>query len=315
MSKLTTVVPGLISLEWEKCPDGYTVATLQSGYIRYEVEACDDRDDHWRLLAYPTDDAPEWLHKTLTDDPHENPWANGAEFRGEERARREIRYREIVAGEEYIVPHSTRRISSTVITDAPGAFMEFADCSESPDNTARFVSLYGYPNIDMFETDEVGEDHIPGTQIAFFDWFQKSVSNMCDAIDMWERAKKTGDYRKLEIIFERATFLDAEDFDYIDIELGYPLIVLAVGVRPPSAENTLPTLSILPPDLETALWLQLAIAVTDAPEIRRCEECPTWFEITPGKGRPEKRYCSSACSMRAYRKRKRTQKRNGHPNR
>lgn len=315
MSKLTTGVPGLISLEWEKCPDGYTVATLQPGYIRYEVETCDDRDDHWRLLAYPADDAPEWLRKTLIDDPHENPWANGAVFRGEERARREIGYREIEVGEEYIVPHSTRLISHTVIADAPGAFMELADCNESPDNTARFVSLYGYPNIEIFDRDKEGEDHIPGTQIVRFNWFQETVSTMCDAIDTWERAKKTGDYRKLEIIFERATFLDTEDFDYIDIELGYPLVMLAVGIRPPSAENTLPTLSILPPDLETALWLQLAITVTDAPEIRRCEECPTWFEITPGKGRPEKRYCSSACSMRAYRKRKRTQKRNGHPNR
>ena len=33
-----------------------------------------------------------------------------------------------------------------------------------------------------------------------------------------------------------------------------------------------------------------------------------WFEIAPGKGRPEQRFCSNACSMRAYRKRKATKK-------
>ena len=299
MSGLIGVLPGLISLEWEKCPDGYTVGTLHPEHIRYEVETCDDGDDHWRFLAYPADDAPDWLRETLIDDPHKNPWANSAVFWGEEGARRAKASRESMDGDEFIVPHSTRIISHTVIEDAPAAFMEFADCDESPDNTARFVSLYGYP-----EELEINEDVIPGTRIVTFYSFQETVSAMCEAIDMWERAKKTGDYRKLEILFEHATFLDAEDFDYNDIEINEPLAQLAVGLRLPSAGNTPPKLSFLPPDLETALWLQLAIAVTDAPEIRRCEECPTWFEVTPGKGRPEKKFCSNACSMRAYRKRK-----------
>ncbi len=310
MSESIAGVPGLISLEWEKCPDGYTVGTLHPEHIRYEVENCDDGDGHWRLLAYPADDAPDWLRKTLIDDQHNNPWANSVVFWGEERARREKGYRESMNGGELIVPHSTRIISHKVIEDAPGAFMEFADCNDSPDNTARFVSLYGYP-----EQLELNKDALPGTRIVEFHSFQETVSDMCEAIDMWERAKKTGDYRKLEILFEHATFLDAEDFDYNDIEIHEPLLELNVVLRLPSAGKTPPTLSILPPDLETALWLQLAIAVTDAHEIRRCEECPTWFEVTPGKGRPEKHYCSSACSMRAYRKRKRTQKHNGHPNR
>lgn len=289
----------MISLEWEKCPDGYTVGTLQPEHIRYEVENCDDGDDHWRLLAYPADDAPDWLRKTLIDDPHNNPWANSNEFWGEENARREKGSRESMSGGELIVPHSTRIISHKVIEDAPGAFMEFADCNDSPDNTARFVSLYGYP-----EQLELNAWALPGTRIVEFLSFQEMVSDMCEAIDMWERAKKTGDYRKLEILFEHARFLDAEDFGYNDIPIHEPLAEVFVVLRLPSAGNTQPILSFLPPDLETALWLQLAIAVTDAPEIRRCEECPTWFEITPGKGRPEKRFCSAACSMRAYRKRK-----------
>ncbi len=296
----------MISLEWEECPDGYTVQTLQPEYIRYEVENCDDGDGHWRLQAYPADDAPDWLRDTLIDDPHENPWAHGAVFRGDEAARRAtgvlMNEPKFVRGEKFIVPHSTRIISHTVIEDAPGAFMEFADCAESPDNTARFVSLYGYPT--KVEELLIDQDYIRGTQIVAFTSFQETADYMCEAIDMWERAKKTGDYRKLEIMFEHASFLDAEDFDYNDIEINEPLARLDVGLRLPSAGNTPPTLSMLPPDLETALWLQFAVAVTHAPRIRRCEECPTWFEVTPGKGRPEKRFCSNACSMRAYRKRK-----------
>jgi hypothetical protein len=37
---------------------------------------------------------------------------------------------------------------------------------------------------------------------------------------------------------------------------------------------------------------------------RQCAECPNWFSVHPGTSRPEKIYCSDACRMRAYRKRK-----------
>ena len=37
---------------------------------------------------------------------------------------------------------------------------------------------------------------------------------------------------------------------------------------------------------------------------RQCAECPNWFSVHPSSSRPEKLYCSDACRMRAYRKRK-----------
>jgi hypothetical protein len=37
---------------------------------------------------------------------------------------------------------------------------------------------------------------------------------------------------------------------------------------------------------------------------RQCKECPNWFSVHPGTFRPEKLFCSDACRMRAYRKRK-----------
>ena len=289
----TKGVPGLISLEWEKCPDGYTVGTVQSEYVRFEVEDCDDGSGHWRLLAYPTADTPNWLRETLIDDPHKNPWANSEVYGGEKEARQARGWRrEFYQGNEFIVPHSTEIISHTVIEDTLGAFMEFGDCVESPDNIARFVSLYGYPT--KLGDYSVNDEWIPGTQIVASSLFVEIAYSMRYAIDMWEEAKKTGDYRELKIMFEKDSF---------NIGVDDPIAQLNVSFRLPSDGNTPPTLSISPPDLETALWLQLAIAVTDAPEIKKCEECPTWFEVAPGKGRPEKKYCSDACSMRAYRKR------------
>ncbi len=61
---------------------------------------------------------------------------------------------------------------------------------------------------------------------------------------------------------------------------------------------------LVPSSLIGALWLQLALAVEGNKEHRQCHECKSWFEIFPGSGRPDKLYCSDACRMRAYRKRK-----------
>ena len=225
MPKSTKGVPGLISLEWWKCPDGYTVETLlRTEFIRYEIEECDDGTDRWKLMAYPADNAPAWLRDKLSDDPQNVPWANGAMFfRGEAKARREAiimtRLPIFQDGDQIIVPRSTRTISHRIIEDSPGAFMEIADCVESPDNTARFVSLYGYPYKLEDLTEIVG---MPHTETLDFTLFEELAVQMRDAIDMWERAKKTGDYRKLKIVFERATFLDAEDFAAIRL-LGHSM--------------------------------------------------------------------------------------------
>ena len=42
---------------------------------------------------------------------------------------------------------------------------------------------------------------------------------------------------------------------------------------------------------------------------RQCSECPAWFSVHPGSGRPEKQFCSDACRMRAYRMRKASKQR------
>ena len=65
-----------------------------------------------------------------------------------------------------------------------------------------------------------------------------------------------------------------------------------------------PTLRMVPHDLLSAMWLQFALAVEGNRNYEPCDECHSWMEIAPGSGRPDKKFCSSACSMRAYRKRK-----------
>jgi hypothetical protein len=55
--------------------------------------------------------------------------------------------------------------------------------------------------------------------------------------------------------------------------------------------------------LADLLMVQLGSALDADIDHRRCEECQTFFPVHPGLGRPEKKYCSDACRMRAYRRR------------
>jgi hypothetical protein len=56
--------------------------------------------------------------------------------------------------------------------------------------------------------------------------------------------------------------------------------------------------------LADAFKVQLAMLIASDADIRRCASCDGWFVVTPGIGRPDKLYCSSACKMRAHRRRK-----------
>lgn len=59
-----------------------------------------------------------------------------------------------------------------------------------------------------------------------------------------------------------------------------------------------------PASLLDTLWIQFALAVAGNIEHRQCAVCTTWFEVATGSNRADKLFCSDACRMRAYRKRK-----------
>ena len=64
-----------------------------------------------------------------------------------------------------------------------------------------------------------------------------------------------------------------------------------------------PRLVHRPHHLLGVLWLQLALALAEGKTYRRCEGCGAWLEISEEAGRSDRRYCSTACRMRAYRER------------
>jgi hypothetical protein len=60
---------------------------------------------------------------------------------------------------------------------------------------------------------------------------------------------------------------------------------------------------VAPADLLSALWLQLADALETRRDYKQCAECGKWFSVLSQGGKPRE-YCSEACRIRAYRKRK-----------
>ena len=71
----------------------------------------------------------------------------------------------------------------------------------------------------------------------------------------------------------------------------------------------LPTrLSYSPLTLLAAMWLQLALAITDDKEFQACKFCRGLFEISTAQTgfRSHREFCSDSCKTKDYRKRKRT---------
>lgn len=65
-------------------------------------------------------------------------------------------------------------------------------------------------------------------------------------------------------------------------------------------------LVLRPDQLQTAMWLQLELAIVGLNQMRKCDGCSKFMAIAPGKGRADKKFCSDACRMRVYRANKRS---------
>jgi len=66
----------------------------------------------------------------------------------------------------------------------------------------------------------------------------------------------------------------------------------------PNSRNTATEMSTYPKDMNSALWLQLAHAVSRNLEFKQCAACSTFFEVKSKKRKNEKIYCSDRCRVR-----------------
>ena len=172
--------------------------------------------------------------------------------------------------------------------DAPGMFLEFANSPRSPEGVKAFANRYGT---------------LDGANLNWTEHWYDEIRMIRRAVRAWERAKITGDFNKIiRIVHERSMATGSGE------KGTWAKIFLAKDRKTADAR-----LCIRPDDPIDAMWVQLTLAIAGNMNLRRCTECRTWFPISSGENRSDKEYCSDACRMRAYRKRKAARKRGKSP--
>ncbi len=163
-------------------------------------------------------------------------------------------------------------------------FQEFADTPKTPEGVKRFADRYGLLRNDGPETVEF--------------WYRQ-IDRMRTAVKTWQKDRDK-DLSRFVSDFSVHLKISGRKFFF---EEQHELIPASIFLGK-TEDPTRPRLRIEPKHLLAAMWLELALAVEGNTNYRPCDVCPTWFEVAPGSGREDKKYCSDACRMRAYRKRK-----------
>jgi hypothetical protein len=135
----------------------------------------------------------------------------------------------------------------------------------------------------------------------YVDQWTLSIIEMHAALTRWEKAKTTGDFCQLIRFVSRQWAVKSKSGRFFESEVDRIDTSISLRADPLSGA---PKLCIRPTTLLNALWTQLALAIDGRQSLRSCIECKRWFAIESNRGRSDKEYCSDACRMRAYRKRK-----------
>jgi hypothetical protein len=192
------------------------------------------------------------------------------------------------------------------LVSAPDLYLRFASATPTPDTILDFANQYGLLKnkksqleiksknaTDILTAFEWGKHHAESDCLIWAesasDW-ANSFELAKDNIQDWADIEAENDYKDMR------RHLD-QGFNYaMQGSLTYQVrIDTSTGER---------YSEVIASSLYNFIDIQWAMSITANVVPRKCTECLNWFEIHPGFGRPEKLYCSDACRMRAYRKRK-----------
>jgi hypothetical protein len=192
---------------------------------------------------------------------------------------------------EILVPRSERGFRRfDLFKAAPSPWVEFTDKPVLIDDSERCKQL----------ADRFGL--LGGTGPEYVDYWWLSIMELSQAATVWQKAKETGNFdsiirfvsRRGKTTIQKSGRLDDRVEDRIDANI-------LLRKEPSSGQARL---FIRPTTLLDAVWTQLALSIDGSESLGKCSVCRKWFAIRSGKGRFDKEYCSAACKMRAYRKRK-----------
>jgi hypothetical protein len=191
-------------------------------------------------------------------------------------------------------PRTKRTRSFDLYEIGPSAYLEFAQTPLTPDGVKSFADRYG-PLMGLPDIEPEPIDHFHGHIVAR--WYGE-MREMRSAVARWAKGTSEANISKLIRLLERRP---PDDFWVFDAP-GITAKILLKENR--GSESILPRICIRPSHLRDALWIQLALAIDGSEFLQTCKECKKWFTLKAGRGRSDKEYCSNACRMRAYRKRK-----------
>ena len=183
-------------------------------------------------------------------------------------------------------PRSKRTRRFDLFESGSSAFLEFAQTPLTEDRVKDFADRYGLLSNALNASNEWES----GGDISL--WFA-NIRAMRRTVGLWQKSTVTGDFSRI-IREVRRSFA-------IDVKPSGPPVALFLKIDPVSAS---PKLCIRPVTFQEALWAQLVRAIDGNLNLRACVQCRKWFTLEAGRGRSDKEYCSNACRMRAYRKRK-----------
>ena len=184
---------------------------------------------------------------------------------------------------QLLLPRSDKIERFDLFERAPALFRDVASAQTTVEGVTKLADGYG----------PLLRDRLPDVE----DWYS-AIRAMRRAVAAWEDAKSTGDYRRVaRLIKNRAGYK-------FGATSNLPGTAANIYLSEDKSTGTGLRLRIRPSCLADALWVQLTLAIDAKQNLVACVECRKWFPVEAGAARSDKRYCSDACKMRAYRKRK-----------
>jgi hypothetical protein len=185
----------------------------------------------------------------------------------------------------------------------PSAFLEFVQTPDTPDAIKDFADRYGLleplkvPRLKLEGITLVVDDNAqsvePNRTESLISW-SINIREMRQAVELWQKSKITGDFSKIIRAIQKRLVVPMNPVPGVPVELLLKKDPLSASAR----------LCIRPRSLLHALWAQLLLMIDGNVNLASCVQCRKWLTLEAGQGRSDKEYCSNACRMRAYRKRK-----------
>ena len=189
--------------------------------------------------------------------------------------------------------------SDRKIIYAPDLYLDFASRRATPTTILELATRFGFLGmhgdplagdyVDVSEPNRIFDQDTELRVESGSRWLAEFASTR-SILDEWTNLQQRGDRSEI------AAFIEDRYRYPMGGELGFQIRI--------DAETGEMESQVIATTLSSFLEIQIGMAIAAVPGHRKCGSCTKWFPVFPAEGRPEKLYCSDACRMRAYRKRK-----------